>query len=329
MKQSKIVTIGPLPSHVTEKLPARFEIITVGDGSRAEVLEAMDDQVIAIIARGSVMVDAEVMDLAPNLSLISRTGVGYDTVDIPAATDRGIPVLYTPGAMTRAVAEHALSLIFGAHKRLTEWRGALIDSNWDVRYEIKSHDLESKVFGIVGYGRIGRKIRQLSRGFEFKVLANDPYINHADFAGDDVEFTDLPGVLTRSDIVTLHVPLTEETRGMITRERVAMMKPGAILINTARGGVIDGLDILYEALESGPLGAVGLDVFPDEPPDTAHPLFRHPRAYLTGHVAARTPLSQKRILETMLTETLAVLEGRTPNLVNVVNPEVFQDQTLG
>ncbi|UCF37620.1 MAG: D-glycerate dehydrogenase, partial [Acidobacteriota bacterium] len=137
------------------------------------------------------------------------------------------------------------------------------------------------------------------------------------------EFVDLDGILSRSDIITLHVPLNEETTGLINARNVEKVKRGATLINTARGPVIEGLDFLHECLQQGIFGAIGLDVFPDEPPDTSHPLFRDPRCYLTGHVAARSPISQQRILDTMLKETLALLHGEMPNPSNIVNPEVL------
>jgi phosphoglycerate dehydrogenase-like enzyme len=283
----------------------------------------MDENVILLIPRGSAFVDGRWMDRAPRLKAIARTGVGYDSVSIPDATARGIPVLYTPGAMTRAVAEQTLAFMLAAAKRLNFWRESLAAGNWSARYTARSWDLEASTVGIIGYGRIGRQVRRLCRPFAMQVLADDPYINHAAFADDEVEFVGLDELLSRANIVTLHVPLTDETRGMINAANLTLVQAGSILINTARGSVVESLDLLHSALESGRLDAVALDVFPEEPPDLGHPLFQHPRAILTGHVCARTPLAQRRILETMLADVKAVLEGRRPDFANVVNPEVF------
>lgn len=325
MNQPKIVSIGPLPDTVIEKLSAYARVVCIDDnGLREEVLDAVDSEVIIIVARGSVLVDAEILDRAPRLKAVSRTGVGFDCVSIPDATERRIPVLYTPGAMTGAVAEQTLAFILGSAKKLEFWRRALLTGDWNARYTAKSLDLEGAVLGIIGYGRIGRQVRRLCRPFGMSVLADDPYIDHALYREDAVEFMGLEELLSRASIITLHVPLTEETTGLINRRNIQCIRPGSILINTARGPVIESLDLLVEELDGGRLLAVGIDVFPEEPPPADHPIFRHPRALVTGHVSARTPLAQKRILETMLTDTLAVLDGRTPRRENVVNPEVLR-----
>lgn len=322
--KKKILTVGPLPDWVLDRFADEYEIVTVEDSDREKVLASCDESVIAIIARGAVMIDAEVMDRTPYLKLIARTGVGYDTVSIPDATKRGVPVTYTPGAMTRSVAEHAMSLIFSSFKKLAYWQSSLAHDDWNARYREKSRDLEQSTLGIIGYGRIGRQVRRLCSPLDMKILADDPYIEHSLYADDDVTFTDLEGVLKGSDVVSLHVPLNDETTGLINRKNIRLVKPGTTLINTSRGRVIESLDVIYDALEEGLLGAAGLDVYPDEPPQTSHPIFSHPRAILTGHVAARSPLSQKRILLTMLKEVSAILEGRDPDPENIVNPEVLQ-----
>ncbi|GAB4238682.1 MAG: hypothetical protein Kow00109_13220 [Acidobacteriota bacterium] len=327
--KNKIVSIGPLPSFVMDRLGEFGEVVCVPDASRQATLEVLDDSVILLIPRGSVLVDAEILDRVPRLVGIARTGVGYDTVDIAAATKRRIPVLYTPGAMTGAVAEHTLALMLAAVKRLSFWRDRLLAEDWEARYRERSGDLEGTTVGIIGYGRIGRRVRQLLRPFACPVLADDPYIDHEQFRNDEVEFVDLETILRRSRILTLHVPLTEETRGMIHRGNLPLLPEGAVLVNTARGAVIESLDLLVEALDSGRLGAVALDVFPEEPPPWDHPILRHPRAFLTGHVAARSPLAQKRILETMLEDVIALLSGGRPRRDNVVNPEVWDDEEAG
>jgi len=325
MKCRKIVSIGLLADYVRAQFEPEYKIVCVSDSSREEVVRELDESVIAVIARGAVFFDGELMDLAPRLKLIARTGVGYDSVSIDEATERKLPVTYTPGAMSRSVGELTLSLILSACKKLNIWRHALQEADWNLRYLEKSMDLEGKILGIIGYGRIGRQVRMLSRGFGLRTLVNDPYIDHYAFADDNITFVSLEELLQQAGVITLHVPLTEETRGLINRQNIDLIQPGSVLINTARGPVIESLELIHKSLENGTLGAVGLDVFPDEPPDPTHPLFTHERAYVTGHIAARTPLSQQRILETMVREVRAILNGTEPNLDNVVNPEVFED----
>lgn len=323
MKRSRILSIGPLPEDVVEKLLPFAAVEQLDDSDRQAVVEAADESVLLIIARGSVMVDSEILDRTPRLKAVARTGVGYDSVRIEDATERRIPVLYTPGAMTRAVAEHTVAFILGAYKQLDFWKGRLAAGDWGARYRCRSLDLQGSTVGIIGYGRIGRQVRLLLQPFEVEVLADDPYIDQSKFVADQVTFVDLDGVLTRSDIVTLHVPLTGETRHLLNRQTLSRMPSGSVLVNTARGGVIESLDLVLEALESEHLSYAALDVFPDEPPGADHPLFRHPRCLATGHVASRSPRAQRGILETMLEDALALLSGRKPRIENVVNPEVF------
>lgn len=322
MDMNKIVSIGTLPGWFHQEFESEFEIITVADSARGELLANLTPQVVAIIARGSVMIDDEVMDRAPGLKCVARTGVGYDTVDIEAASGRGLPVIFTPGAMSVAVAEHTMALLFAAAKRLEGWRAALDRGDWEERYEEFSRDISGGTLGIVGFGRIGRQVRRIVRPLELEILVNDPYLDPDDFRDQEVEFVGKPALYERSDFITLHVPLNPETTGIIDAAAIERMKEGAILINTSRGAVVSSLDLLYEALEGSRLRAVGLDVFPVEPPED-HPIFRHPRAIVTGHVAARTPGAQANILNTVRVELKAILEGQAPNPTNIVNAQAL------
>jgi len=324
MKKDKILCIGPLAAEVIDEFGAKYELISVDESSREEALAQADEHVVVIIARGSVVVDQEFLAKTPNLRVIARSGVGYDTVNIEDATERSLPVVYTPGAMSRAVAEHTISFLLACLKGLESWKQCLNSAEWHLRYRSFSSDIQDKTIGIVGYGRIGRQVRILLRGFDARVLANDPYIEHSEYVADQVDFVGFDEILESSDVVSLHVPLTEETRNMINAENISRLKTGAVLLNTARGGVVESLDLLYENLENGQLRAVGLDVFPQEPPDKSHPLFRHPRALLTPHVAARTPAAQSAIQMTMIGEIVRILANELPQLENIVNPEVLQ-----
>lgn len=321
--QGKIVCTGPLPQWVCEEFLPDYSVTVVGESSADAVLSALDSTVAAIIARGPLFIDAGILDAAPNLRVIGRSGVGFDTVDIEAASARGIPVVYTPGAMSRAVAEHTVALILAASKKLLDWHHVVLDRRWEERYGNYNLDLQGATVGIVGFGRIGREVWKLLRPFEIRTLVYDPLVDSAEFAGEPVRFVALDELLASSDIVTLHLPLSRETQNLMDPETLEKFKPGAIFVNTARGGLMANHDILLKALESGRLGYVALDVFVGEPPDLSHPLFSHPGTLFTAHVASNTRQAQECILRTMIDDMKAVLDGRRPRIQNVVNPQVL------
>ncbi len=314
-----IASTGPLPSWARE-LFSPYAVLFSDQFTRDAVLARMSPQVVGILARGPVLIDAEMMRAAPNLRVIGRAGVGYDTVDVAEASRRGVPVVYTPGAMARAVAEHTLALMLAAAKNLSHWRRVLLEGEWKDRYGRRNLDLQGAAVGIVGYGRIGRQVRRLLAPFGCRVLVNGPNLAPDEMADDGVEAVPLHELLGRSDIVSLHAPLNRETRGLINTENIGSFKQGSILVNLGRGALIENHDLLYEALMTGRLQAVALDVFLDEPPDRSHPLFQHPGAVLTPHVGSATLGAQRGVLETVAGDMMAVLEGRRPTADNLVNP---------
>ena len=323
MQQQKILSVGPLPEWVRDEFFSPFEVNSVKDSSRSAVLSSLDAQVVAIISRGPVLIDAQVMDAAPSLKAIARTGVGLDTVDVEAASLRTIPVLYTPGAMSRAVAEHSLALILAAAKDLSGWQQRVLQEEWQQRYQMCNLDLEGATLGIIGLGRIGRQVWKLTQPLDMHILVTDPYLDPSQFPADELRFVELEELLEKSDIVTLHTPLNQETRGLINRGNISRFKSGAILINTARGAVIESYDILISALESQQLKRVAMDTLIVEPPDLSHPFFHHSNVILTAHVAARTQRAQEAILRTMGRDLAATLSGDLPPRENLANPEVF------
>jgi len=325
MQQQIILSVGPLPEWVKKEFLSTFEIKEVEDSSRVEVLYSLNNyDVLALISRGPVMIDAEVMDNAPLLQAIARTGVGLDTVDVNAASLRSIPVLFTPGAMSRAVAEHTLALILATTKDLFGWHHRVLQSNWDQRYYLQNRDLEGATLGIVGLGRIGQELLKLVQAFNLKILVVDPYLDTSQLSKkNNIQFVELEQLLKQSDIVTLHTPLNEDTRGLINSCNISKFKNGAILINAARGAIIENYDILFTALESQKLSCVAMDTLIVEPPDLSHPFFHHKNVLLTAHVAARTKKSQKTILKTMGHDLAIILKGDLPPLENIANPEIF------
>ena len=255
MQQGRIISTGSvLP--ITEEILAPYGRIEIASKTDEESLVSLMEGTIALIVRGVTQIPARVIKAGDSLRVIGRTGVGYDNVDIAAATERGIPVVFTPGAGARPVAEGAMAMILSLAKRLPEMDRRTRAGEWGFRDTIIIGDLQGFALGIVGLGRIGREVARLARAFDMKVLAYDPAITQD--AADQVgaSLVELDTLLHESDFVSLHAPLTPETRGLFNRHRISLMKPGAVLVNLGRGGLIESLDVIYEALTAGKLSAV-------------------------------------------------------------------------
>jgi D-3-phosphoglycerate dehydrogenase len=289
-----IVATGPVHPVAEEILGP----IVVGDW-RALLPEAE-----ALILRGDARVTADDVAAASRLRVIGRSGVGVDKVDVEAARARGIPVVVTPGANARAVAEGALTLALALLKRLPELGTAVRERDWDARDRLELRDAVGATLGVVGYGRIGRELADLARALGMHVLAHDPIVDEA--------ATPLNALFENADVVSLHAPLTDETCGIVGPELLGRAKPGLLLVNTARGALVSSLDDLLAALESGRLGGVGLDVFDEEPPDPSHPLFAHPRVVATPHALGLTLGAREAVFRAMAEGVAAVLRGETP-----------------
>lgn len=321
MENSKIVCTGPIHNVAVEILRPYGEVV-IASAFQEEVLLPLLDRAIGLVVRGvEGSVSARVINAAPDLKVIGRSGVGYDNVDINAATALRIPVVYTPGVNARAIAEAAIALISTLCKKVFFWDRQLKLGNWNSRFQNQPGDLDGATLGIIGFGRIGQMLAELIRPFNVTILAYDPYVSNERAKQLEVELVDLEALLARSDFISIHAALTPETQGLINRERLQQIKPGAYIVNLARGGLIESLDVLYEALESGELGGVGLDVFQPEPPDVSHPIFQLPNCVTSPHALGLTPRALTKIFESMANDMAAVLDGKPPR--HVVNPEVF------
>jgi D-3-phosphoglycerate dehydrogenase / 2-oxoglutarate reductase len=290
-----IVATGPVH-------PVAVEIL--GPIEVAENWRALLPDAEALIVRGDASVGQRELASAPRLRVIGRSGVGVDRVDMAATAACGIPVVVTPGANARAVAEGALTLMLALVKRLPELQRAVVERDWGARDRLELGDLEGATLGIVGYGRIGRELAEIARALGMRILAHDPLVDEAT--------TPLDALFENADVVSLHAPLTDETRGIVGPELLAHAKPGLVLVNTARGGLVTSLDDLLAALENGRLGGVGLDVFEEEPPDPSHPLFVHPRVVATPHALGLTLGAREAVFRAMAEGVAAVLRGETP-----------------
>jgi D-3-phosphoglycerate dehydrogenase / 2-oxoglutarate reductase len=320
MTNERILATAPidrLPVEILEQAAP----VEVSPATDEATLLGQLDRTIAIVARGvEAKISARIIESAPNLRVIGRPGAGYDTVDITAATLRKIPVVYAP-VSGFAVAEGALALLLAMVKKIPFCDSIVKQGQWHRRYEFSTGDMAEHTLGIIGLGRIGAGMARLAQPFGMTILGYDPLVGPDRGKELGVSVVDLDELLRQSDYISIHVPLNEETRGLINRARIAKMKRGAFLINTARGGVIESLDVLADGLESGQLGAVGLDVFPAEPPDTSHRLFKETRLVCAPHMLGVSDLAMERIYRSMATDMVAVLRGERPKFC--VNPETL------
>jgi len=304
------------------KLLEGISEVKFASGTSEETLMEESRGVDAIVIRAMGRITAKVMGNAPRLKVVGRHGVGVDNIDVEAATRRGIPVVYTPEANAEAVADHTMGLIIALAKNIVQGNCALkFKGNWNFRYEQRGTDVYGKTLGIIGLGRIGRRVAKRARGFDMRVLVYDPYVNEDGASKVGVELVDLETLLGSSDFVTIHVPLTEETRKLLSEREFSLMKPGAFLVNTSRGGVVDERAII-RALSTGRLAGAGLDVFEKEPPDPENPLFKFGNVVVTPHMASHTVESLRKMAVEVAEGVVKVLKGETPT--NIVNPEVLK-----
>jgi D-3-phosphoglycerate dehydrogenase len=300
-------------------------VILSPDKSPATVAPLMAEA-DAVVLRTGIKMSADLVALGTTLKTISRTGAGFDNVDVKAATEHGVIVSSSLGANTTTVAEHALALIFSLYKQLPTLDREMRKGNFKVRYDYLSRDLRGKTLGVIGIGRIGTEIAKACHdSFGMKVVAFDEYLPDAVKAklSSWVDFVALDGLCAVSDVITMHVPLTDGTRGLINAQRLSLMKKDAIIVNTSRGGVIDE-KALAEALNAGNLGGAGLDVFEDEPPKADNPLLACDKAILTPHAAALTQECVVRMAVLGAQRVIDMMNGFVPD--NIANPEVLKQE---
>ena len=277
-------------------------------------------------ARGSVVgassFDAEWIARAPQMRVIARTGIGVDKVDVREATRRGIVVCNAPDGPTISTAEHAVALMLAVVKDLKGSARRLQEGETNLYAGYTGVELAGKTLGLVGYGRIARRVAEAGRGLRMNVVAYDPYCPPGEF-GATASVGSLERLLAAADVVSVHIPLTEETSGLFDAAAFGAMKEGAVFVNTARGGLVDH-NALLGALESGRLFGAGLDVTEPEPLPADHPLLNRDDVIVTPHIASGTADGKRRLFETAFEQVLMVLDGERPP--HVVNPEVWDRQ---
>ena len=285
------------------------------DGPDREKLLAAVPEADALLVRSATTVDAEVLGAAPKLKIVARAGVGLDNVDVDAATERGVLVVNAPTSNIHSAAEHALALLLAAARQITAADASLRAHTWK-RSSFSGTEIFGKTVGVVGLGRIGQLVAQRLAAFGAHIVAYDPYVSAARAAQLGIELLSLDELLGRADFISVHLPKTPETAGLIDKEALAKTKPGVIIVNAARGGLVDEA-ALAEAVTSGHVRAAGIDVFTTEP-CTDSPLFDLPQVVVTPHLGASTEEAQDRAGTDVAASVKLALAGEfVPDAVNV------------
>ena len=285
------------------------------DGPDREKLLAAVPEADALLVRSATTVDAEVLAAAPKLKIVARAGVGLDNVDVDAATERGVLVVNAPTSNIHSAAEHALALLLSAARQIPAADASLREHTWK-RSSFSGTEIFGKTVGVVGLGRIGQLVAQRLAAFGAHIVAYDPYVSAARAAQLGIELLSLDELLGRADFISVHLPKTPETAGLIDKEALAKTKPGVIIVNAARGGLVDEA-ALADAIISGHVRAAGIDVYSKEP-CTDSPLFDLPQVVVTPHLGASTEEAQDRAGTDVAASVKLALAGEfVPDAVNV------------
>ena len=289
-----------------------IHIVTAyGDKPLNEILAEHD--IDAVITRGKGQVNKQLMAACPNLKVAARCGVGLDNVDVKEATARNIMVVNAPGANAATIAEHTISLMLMLQRHLYQSINEVKANNWNGRNQFEGDELNGKTLGILGLGNIGKKVAKIAEALGMTVVYwsknehNSPY-----------KYLPFEEVLKQSDVISLHLPLVPETKLLIDVKALSLMKPTAILINTARGIIIDE-EAIFQALQNKTIAGFGADVLTVEPPDPNNLLLSHPKALITAHVGSLTATTYTKMCVSTVKNVLAILEGEEPELESVFN----------
>lgn len=295
---------------------------TVASGPAMSAVAREIGEADAVITRNAGL-DRAAMEAGRILKVVGNHGIGVDPVDVDYATEIGLPIIFTPYGNVQSVAELVFGHMFAIAKRVREADAAVRSGNFDYRYTRDFREISGKSLLIVGFGRIGRRTAEIGRAaFGMEIAVFSPSVRESEIAAAGFSrVTDLDGALAQADYVSLHQMLTPRTRGAFGRERLSAMKPGAVLINTARGGLVD-TDALVESVDSGHLRGAAMDVFAPEPPPADHPWLRTPGIVLSPHIGGATEEALERTALQTVRQVIDVLEGRRPE--HLVNPDVWE-----
>jgi D-3-phosphoglycerate dehydrogenase len=320
----KILIADPISKRGVELLRANkaFQVdenVGLKEDALCEIIDGYD----ALIVRSQTKVNKRVIDAAKKLRVVGRAGVGVDNVDVDAATRRGIIVMNTPGGNTISTAEHTFSMMMALARNIPQAHMSMKAGKWD-RKSFEGTEVYNKTLGIVGMGRIGTEVARRAIAFGMRVLTYDPFLSLSRAKALQVEVVELDEIYKRSDFITVHVPMTDQTRGMINKDTIAKMKKGVRLINCARGGIINEKD-LYDAIKNGKVAGAALDVYEQEPPKDS-PLLELTQVVMTPHLAASTQEAQESVGVEVAEQIADVLAGGT--IRNAVNMPTIDAKVL-
>ncbi len=315
----KILISEPIEQQCVEILKSEgFEVDFKPTMTADELKQSMENY-SALVVRSATKVTADVLANASNMKVIGRAGTGVDNIDINAATRKGIIVLNVPGGNTVSTAEHAISLLMAMARNIPQAHQSMREGKWE-RKKYVGVELCGKTLGVVGLGKVGKEVAKRCLGFEMKVIAFDPVLAPDVAAKMGFELVDLDQLLRRSDFITVHTPLTNETRNLIDVRALAMCKKGVRIVNCARGGIVNE-QALLDALNVGIVAGAALDVYEKEPP-TESPLVTHPNVVVTPHLGASTEDAQEKVAVEIARQVADVLKGK--DIVGSVNADIFR-----
>jgi D-3-phosphoglycerate dehydrogenase len=316
-KRFRVLIADELSKRAVEILAAHPDIaVEVKTGLRGPELLMALRGVHGLAVRSATKVTAEVLEGAGDLKMIGRAGIGVDNIDVKAASRRGIIVMNTPSGNAITTAEHALFLLCALARRIPQATASMKNGQWEKK-KFQGTELFGKTLGIIGLGNIGRIVADRAIGLKMKVVGFDPFLTAEAAERLGVELVPLAEIWKRADAITVHTPLNNETRALIGKAALAQMRPGVLIVNAARGGIVDEAALL-EALESGKVAGAALDVFVEEPPAKDHPLLQHERVICTPHLGASTEEAQEKVSIEVAEQLLAYLtRGEIKNAVNL------------
>ena len=319
----KVIVADAINEQGIDNLKKVSEVVVDTDITPEELLNTIEEY-DGIIVRSRTKVTREVIEKGKNLKIIARAGVGVDNVDVEAATEKGIMVVNAPESTSITVAEHTLGLMLSVARKIAIADKSVKENEWE-KSRFMGVELRGKTLGVIGMGRIGSQVVSRCKAFEMDTIVYDPYLPNEVAKQMGVQLTNLETVLEKADFITIHVPLTDETRHLISTEEIKMMKKSVFIVNCARGGIIDE-DALYEGLSNNEIGGAALDVYEKEPPENSK-LFELDNIICTPHIAASTKEAQRDAAIIVANEVIKVLKGETPkNVLNmpVVDPETYE-----
>jgi D-3-phosphoglycerate dehydrogenase / 2-oxoglutarate reductase len=318
MEKKKVLVADPIAEKGIEELKATPELdVVVKIGISTEELLATADQYHGIVVRSQTKIGADVIAKAKNLKVVGRAGVGVDNIDVAAANSHGVIVMNTPGGNTISTAEHTFTLLCSLARQIPQAHASVAAGKWE-RKKFEGVELNGKTLAVIGMGRIGSEVARRAMAFGMSIVAYDPYLapNRARLLRVDLAET-VDEAIKNADFITVHMPMTKETKYLLNRERLALCKKGVRIVNCARGGLVEEAALL-EALQSGQVAGAALDVFEVEPPSKDHPLLNQPNVVFTPHLGASTTEAQENVgIEIAYQVRDALVNGIVTNAVNM------------